>query len=196
MKHRFAHDCARTCPEELRRSRTCRLWYGVDSSKARVSGQVVNLAKTLDPPAVWGPVLLWHEPNYSRLRCKHSACESRSCARITSQNVKKRSVEARATGSRRARSGTTATTQPCCHGTVKQCTCPKCLSDVHCVTLSAIMELPKESDLQRLRSHGTALMIGDIRDVKPKRPMQSKDTGQYFVTLSIHTHNGATKQRR
>ena len=59
-------------------------------------------------PAVWCPgngplpsecttMFLWPGPNCSCLRCKHVACESRFCVRCTSQNVKKRSVDARAT---------------------------------------------------------------------------------------------------
>ena len=55
--------------------------------------------------------------NCSCLRCKHAACDVRSSSKCTSHNVNNSSVDDRAPGSRRARSGTTATEQPCCCGT-------------------------------------------------------------------------------
>ena len=55
-------------------------------------------------------------PTTHACAASNAACDKRSCSRCTSHNVKNSSVDERALGLRTARSGTTATEQPCCCG--------------------------------------------------------------------------------
>ena len=47
---------------------------------------------------VWGDVWVWVWVCYSCLRCKHAACDVRSCSKCTSHNVETSPVDDRATG--------------------------------------------------------------------------------------------------
>ena len=79
------------------------VWYGLIECAVHVHRQVVT-SRQLAPP-VWGPALpqssnpcSCSRTNCSCLRCKHAACDLRSCSKCTSHNVKNSSVDDRATG--------------------------------------------------------------------------------------------------